>query len=183
MMAPTGEYFISSLLEKIYFINFASYYVSDFFWIRTTSDIKMLVFHHTITLFLIFSCAVVARPVLGMSIMVLHDWGDAFLYMGKIATYLQKQKWADFSFYTFAILFFYFRIFGLATVIWAMFKEPNNQTHHVKLYRAAETAVGFLYCCHIIWAYQILRVVYKILNKTSNPHDSRSDEGEKPKEN
>ena len=175
----TGDVFKCSILEKIYYIYFASYYFSDICWIHTSGDIKMLIFHHCFTITLITSCVIVARPVFGLSIMLLHDYGDSFLYLGKIATYLGKKKLADVSLVIFAVLFFWLRLFGCASIIYIIVTNNTKypQTHHVGLYYFADLTFCFLYCCHIIWGIDIIRAVVKVLKGSTGVHDTRSDKG------
>jgi hypothetical protein len=174
----TGEFFTCSVLEKIYYIYFASYYFSDIFWVHTSGDTKILIFHHICTIILIATCVIVARPVFGLSIMLLHDYGDAFLYLGKVATYIGKKTLADISLVIFAILFFWLRLFGCASIIYIIVKinKIYPQTHHVGLYYFADITFCFLYCCHIVWGIDIIRAVIKVF-KGSNVHDTRSDKG------
>lgn len=183
-MGPTGDYFVCSILEKIYFMYFASYYFSDVCWLHTSSDWRILIFHHFVTISLILTCVIVARPVLGLSIMLLHDWVDIFLYCGKIATYIHKQKWADGFLYVFAGSFFWLRLFGCATIIFNLARQPWVQPHHVALYRFSCSCFVGLYYCHIHWGVQIIKAVIKILKHTEVAHDTRSDDSEeapKPK--
>ena len=180
-MGPTGQYFVCSVFEKIYLFFFCSYYVSDICWIYTANDWKLIMFHHFVTLSLLSTCIMVARPVLGLSIMLLHDWVDIFLYLGKVGTYI-KSKFADYFFYMFAVAFFYLRLFGVLSILYRLYTQPYVQTHHVLLYRYSCSCLGGLYVCHIIWGKQIVAAVLKIFFKADKPHDTRSDGGEKKPE-
>ncbi|EAX91958.1 longevity assurance protein, putative [Trichomonas vaginalis G3] len=180
-LGQTGNAFQCSVLEKIYYIYFASYYVSDILWIRTTNDVVMLIFHHFFTLSLIFSCVIVARPVYGLCLMLLHDWGDTFLYLGKVLIYLGKPGYADYSLYFFGILFFWLRIFGVASILYTLYayNSENKQTLHPYLYYCADAMLAFLYCLHLIWGWDILLAVRRVFNKSIEAHDTRSDPGYK----
>lgn len=179
-LGQTGNVFTCSVLEKIYYVYFTSYYVSDVLWIKTTNDVKMLIFHHFFTLSLIFSCVIVARPVYGLSLMLLHDYGDTFLYFGKVCIYFGKKSIADVSLFIFAALFFWLRIFGVASIIYTLYAydKINVQTKLPYLYYYACSMLCFLYCLHLIWGFDILRALFKVLiTKSTNPHDTRSDQG------
>lgn len=178
----TGEKLICSNLEKIYFILFASYYISDILYIKTNNQIGIMIFHHFVTIGMIFCCVIVARPVLGLSVMLLHDCGDSFLYLGKVTNYLGLKSQADFLMVSFAISFFYLRIFGCATIIKLIFTEQLEQPHHKGLYLFARILFCGLYCCHIVWGYEIISSVIKILHGKEIIRDTRSNDGDK-KEN
>ena len=178
----TGDNIICSVFEKIYYFYFASYYISDVFWLHTSPNgIRLLIFHHIVTIGMIVCCAIVARPVLGFSIMVLHDWVDIFLYSGKISNYLGAKKISDVLMVIFAVLFFYLRLFGCATIIKVFFTEELEQPHHYRLYIFARILFCFLYVCHLLWAYQILSALKRIIFSGEKIRDTRSDEIKKPK--
>ena len=170
--------FMCTVLEKIYFFIFASYYISDVLWIKTTKDIPILIFHHSVTIGMIVLSVIVARPIIGMSIMLLHDIVDLFLYTGKITSYLEIKKLSNFSFITFAALFFYLRLFGCASIIYIIcFKDKTEQPHHYWGYVIARTLFCFLYCCHLLWGIQIVKAILKIF-KGDKIHDTRSDQAD-----
>ncbi|KAH0789878.1 longevity assurance protein [Histomonas meleagridis] len=173
----TGE-FVCSIFQKIYFYIFISYYISDIFWIRTTKDIPIMCIHHTVTLSMMLICIITARPAAGISIMVLHDIVDIFLYIGKIATYLGIKKISDSSLFVFAVTFFYLRLFNLATIIYTVITDKSEQPHHKTLYTVGRGLLCLLYCCHLVWGSQIVKAIQRIL-KGDRIHDTRSDDGVK----
>ena len=171
----TGD-FICSVFQKIYFYVFIGYYLSDVFWIHTTKDIPILCFHHTITLTMMITCILTARPVAGISIMVLHDIVDMFLYSGKIAGYLKIKPLSDTPLVIFATTFVYFRLFNLAIIIYTCATDKSEQYHNKVAYTLGRTFLCFLYCCHLIWGSQIARAVKKIIFQGDVIHDTRSGE-------
>ena len=173
----TGPAAVCSVFEKIYYFTFTSYYLSDILWLRTSPNgIKVLIFHHIMTCGMVYACGVVARPVIGFSIMLLHDWVDIFLYSGKITNYLGLKKASDVLMVIFAITFFYLRLFGCATILKIIFTEKLDQPHHYWTYLIARIFLGGLYLCHITWGLQILNALKKIFFKGDSIHDTRSDE-------
>jgi len=176
----TGDNCVCSLFEKIYYFYFVSYYLSDVFWISTTKDIKMLVFHHTITIVMVVCTAVCARPASGLSTMVLHDWSDIFLYSGKISSYLNWKKASDMLLLIFAGSFIYLRLFNVLVIVWAIFADPTPQPHHSKFWLFGRSLMFGLYMCHIIWGYQIIKALVNIF-KGDKIRDTRSDELKKSK--
>lgn len=176
-IACTGPKVVCSHLEKIYFFFFASYYLSDVFWISTTKDIKMLIAHHFVTITMITGCALVARPVGGLSIMLLHDWVDIFLYSGKVMNYIGLKLISDILMLCFAASFIYLRLFGCLTILITICTQQLEQPHHAKLYFIARCAFGGLYVCHCIWGYQIFCALKRIFFNKDSIHDTRSDKG------
>ena len=180
----TGDEFMCNVLEKIYYFYFASYYLSDVLWLHTSPNgIKILIFHHIVTNVLTVWLALVARPALCFSVMILHDWVDIFLYSGKVCNYIGAKKASDVFMILFAVSFFYLRIFGCGTVIKVYMTENEEQPHHYILYQCVRVVSTFLYVCHLIWASQILAAIKKIFFEGDAIHDTRSDEGKKVKTN
>jgi len=177
----TGPAAICSVFEKVYYFYFGAYYISDAFWISTTKDIKMLIVHHFLTGGMIVTLALVSRPVVTLSISLLHDWVDVFLYSGKIATYFQKQRLADFLLVLFALSFFYLRLFNCAAILFVGCTGEHPQPTHYYTYIISRVLFGFLYCCHLIWGYQIIKALQKVL-LGAKVHDTRSDDEKAKKE-
>lgn len=175
--AMTYPSFILTIFEKFYFMYFASYYISDLLWIRTTKDIPLLIFHHSVTIGLFYITIACQRPLFGLATMVLHDWADAFLYFGKITTYLKMRTLSDLSFVIFAILFFYLRLINFGKIIWAVwFHDVGEQTCTIFLYKFGKCMLIFLYCCHVIWSVKIFQAVLKVLSHGKEwIRDTRSD--------
>lgn len=174
----TGD-FVCSIFQKIYFYVFIGYYLSDVFWIRTTKDIPILCFHHTITLTMLITSILSARPVAGISIMVLHDIVDMFLYSGKIAGYLKIKPLSDTLLVLFATTFVYFRLFNLAIIIYVCTTDKSEQKHGKIPYTLGRVFLYFLYVCHLIWGSQIARAVKKIIFQGDVIHDTRSGDANK----
>jgi len=170
----SGDTMICSYFEKIYYFYFASYYFSDIFWLHTTKDFLVLLFHHLVSVSMIVICAVVCRPMIGLSIMLLHDWVDAFLYSGKIALYLQARSLSNVLMSIFAVLFFYLRIIQGAFILYILFTDNSPQERFPKLYLFGKVLFCFLYVCHLVWGVQIVNALRGIY-KGEKIHDTRSD--------
>lgn len=171
----TGDTVICSVFEKVYYLYFASYYLSDVFWIWTTKDVVMLVMHHIVSITMLVSCLFVARHMVGFCVMILSDWVDIFLYSGKVTNYLGYKKLSDLLMVCFATAFFYFRIFGCSLILKAVLTTHLEQPHHQWLWFAAKSAFVGLCCCNLIWEYQIIMALKRIFFNNDKIHDTRSD--------
>lgn len=170
----TGENVVCSVFEKIYYYVFSAYYFSDVLWIKTNKTYVIFTFHHIMTLGMLYVCILSARHVVGMSIMLLHDCVDVFLYVGKITSYLEIKKISDISFLIFAVSFLYLRLFGCLGIIYIIVTDEKPQPHHYWAYFIGRTFFCGLYCCHIIWGSQIIKALIKIF-QGDKIHDTRSD--------
>ena len=161
--------FISNF-EKIYYYYFGLYYLSDVFWISTTKDVLMLIVHHCLTIGWVVSFALLPLPPVCLTGGLLHDYVDVFLYSGKIASYFNIKIVSDTLLILFAISFFYLRILNCGSIYY-IGSISNTPQRHTLYFR---TLFTFLYCCHLIWGYQIVNAVRKIL-LGDKIHDTRSD--------
>jgi hypothetical protein len=179
--AQQTEPYVCSRIEKVYFFVFMSYYISDFPYIWTTSDVKMLIFHHIVSFALMFCAVRCGRPVITFSCNLLHDVVDVFLYLGKVLTYLNFKTLADISMLTFAATYFWLRLVNFATVIYSFwFLDVGEQRGHVWEYQACRVLVFGLLICHLIWFGLILKGLLKFATKGRQEiRDTRSDEGKK----
>lgn len=176
-----GETVVCSMFEKVYYYYFTAYYLSDIVYINTNKEKGILVFHHSVTLTLMYLSVIATRHVFMFCTMVLHDLVDVFLYIGKVASYLEIKKLSDIFLCIFAVSFFYLRIFVLGSFIYIYFTEPITQTHHHLVYTIGKILFCGLYCCHIIWGSIIIKAIIK-LTKGGTICDTRS-EGEIAKKN
>ncbi|OHT00586.1 longevity assurance protein [Tritrichomonas foetus] len=175
---PNG--FECTILEKIYYIQFTTYYVVDLFYIWTSNEPIMLIIHHFVCISMIFSCVLLKSPVVGPSIMLLHDLVDVPLYVGKILLYLGFNTAKDFALYSFAILCTWFRIINYPMIIYHCLKIAVNDPYMPILYRGTCCLLCVLYILHLIWQKKILDNVIEIIHG-AEAHDNRSDEIKKDK--
>ncbi|KAH0784946.1 longevity assurance protein [Histomonas meleagridis] len=166
-----------SVLEKIYFMMFACYYIADFFFIHTASEKYMMIVHHIVTLFMIFSCVYLDCPITGILIMLLHDIVDVPLYVGKILLYLGFKTPKDISLVIFAISCTFFRIINFPNMIKNAIKAAFVAQTHAVLYHITAYVLLILYGLHIIWEIKIFGNVVEVL-KGSSIHDNRSDKAQ-----
>lgn len=170
---PDG--FICTVFEKIYYIQFTAYYITDLLFIWTVREPVMFTIHHLVSIGMIFACVVLKSPVVGPSIMVLHDVVDIPLYVGKIFLYLGFDLLKDVSLVIFAIGCTWFRIVNYPIIIYHCLVRAFGQPEHPVLYRSTCVLLCILYCLHLIWEYKIGTNVYGII-KGQPIHDNRSDD-------
>ena len=169
-----------TVAEKIYYMLFTAYYVVDLFYTKTQSDPKMHVFHHFITLSLIFISIYIRTQVIGIVVMLSHDIVDCFLYLGKILIYTGHDVGKDVSLVLFALSCTWFRMINYP---WIVFYGWRNGFQELPDHHYAYFTEGFilfaLLGCHIFWFIEILQAVFRIFKEgTKAISDTRSDSGE-----
>ena len=171
------EGFSVTVFEKFYILHFLCYYIVDVYYLRTTNDFLTTAIHHVATLFLIFSSIYLQAPAVCVSIMVLHDIVDVPLYLGKIFTYIGYTRAKEVSLVTFAILCVYFRIINypiLCKEVMHNIYEPTILK--IGLYKFTCIFLWVLYACHLVWFYDILKAVARLIRKDPNAIcDNRSE--------
>lgn len=172
---PNG--FECSVFEKVYYILFTAYYIVDLFYMKTSSEPGMILIHHIVCLSMIFSCVVLKSPVVGPSIMLLHDAVDIPLYLGKILLYLGFGLAKDISLAIFAILCTWFRIINYPMIIYHCIQIACGNPEYPTLYRGTCALLCALYILHLIWEEKIMENVIEII-QGSPIHDNRSDKAE-----
>lgn len=180
----TDPGYVCSRMEKLYFFVFMGYYISDVPWIWTTSDVKMLLFHHVVSFSLMFCGIRSARPVITFSCNLLHDIVDVFLYTAKVMSYLNFKLLADVLLLTFAGFYFWLRLVNFGTIIYSFwFLDVGKQSGNVAEYQACRILVFGLLVCHVFWFGLILKGLVRMVGRGREEiRDTRSDEGKKRKE-
>ena len=169
---PNG--FELTVLEKIYYMLFFIYYSTDLFFVYTSSEPILLTFHHLVTLSEVANCVVLKSPVVGLSIMLLHDITDMPLYIGKVLIYLGSKHLKDVTLVIFAVACTYFRIINYPMIVYNVFIVGKNTEIYPALYHFEEKFLLVLYLMHIFWEYKIFQNIVGVL-KGQKIHDNRSD--------
>ena len=173
----TPDGFQVTVLEKIYYLLFLTYYIVDFFFLGSTTQPNMFRMHHILTANEIIVCIILKAPVTGLTIMVLHDVSDWPLYTGKVLLYCGLKYIKDFVFLLFPLGWAYFRLFNFPIVVYNVIQVGIDTEIHPYLYKFEEVFLVILYVMHCIWAYQIGTNIYEII--IGKPiHDNRSDDSE-----
>jgi hypothetical protein len=169
---PDG--FVLTVLEKLYFYIFFCYYVVDFFFIWTGSEPYVYLVHHIVTLSEVACCVVLQSPVVGLSIMLLHDITDIPLYLAKFCVYIGVNSLAQVFLAIFVISTTYFRIFNYPAIVYLVYQVGWVTEIHQTLYRFQTVGLCVLYGMHLMWEAKIVKVAYRTI-VGGTVADSRSD--------
>jgi hypothetical protein len=169
---PDG--FIVSVFEKIYFFVFLSYYAVDFLFLWTASEKVVMFTHHVVTLSEVICCVILQSPVVGLSIMLLHDVTDVPLYFGKFMVYLGQNSIAEIGLAIFAISVTYFRIVNFPIIVYLVYVVGWYTDLHQTLMRFQTGCLCVLYVLHIMWECKIVGIVYRTV-LGGKVKDSRSE--------
>jgi hypothetical protein len=169
---PNG--FECTVLEKIYYMLFAAYYIVDLGYVWTVNEPKLILLHHFLTLSMVFACVVLRSAVTGLSIMLLHDLVDLPLYLGKVLLYLGFSRSKDFCLWLFVILCTWLRIINFPFIIKICIQVSISAHFHRTVYRVSCGFLCALYGLHLIWQWKILTNIWGII-KGQAVHDNRSD--------
>lgn len=168
------------LLEKIYYFMFTAYYIVDAFFIWTGNGTTVMIIHHVATLSMIVMSFLCNGHNIGITIMILHDWVDVPLYIGKVASYVKGwNKIADAGLVTMAIMYTWFRMINLPFVAYhtwhaALFKPVHV---HLNLFYIAASILFVLLFCHVYWYWKIIKGAIRMFKK-GEVVDTRSAEAE-----
>jgi hypothetical protein len=123
---------------------------------------------------MISSCVVLKSPVVGLSIMLLHDFVDVPLYVGKVLLYLGFRRIKDAFLYSFVISYYWFRIINYPTIVYHCIQTGRGEPENPVLYRGTCVLLVVLYILHVVWAAKVARNVWGVIRGQA-PHDDRSD--------
>lgn len=169
---PNG--FELTVFEKIYYIVFFTYYSVDVFFVYTTREPYLMILHHFVTLSEIVHCVYLQSPVVGLSIMLLHDITDTPLYMGKVLLYCRSKYLKDYCLVIFGISCTYFRIINYPMIVYNVFQVGYGTLIHPTVYYIEESFLVVLYLMHVYWEYKIFTNVVEVF-RGKPIHDNRSD--------
>jgi hypothetical protein len=173
-LSQRSDGFVCSIFEKVYYLLFTAYYIVDFWYTHTVSEPTVYKVHHFVCVAMIFACVVLKSPVVGPSIMLLHDAVDIPLYLGKILLYLGFGLSKDIALVAFVLLCTWFRIINFPIIIYHCLQQARRGAEHQALYNATCGLLCAMYALHIVWEVKILRNVIGVL-RGGGIHDDRSD--------
>jgi hypothetical protein len=174
LMVQNPDGFELSLFEKVYFLLFFAYYIVDIFFVYTSSEPILLLFHHIITISEVGACVLLQSPVVALSIMLLHDLTDTPLYIGKFFIYIDVQIVPTVLLGFFALAVTHFRIINYPIIVWHVWAVGLGTNIWPKLYYFESSCLVGLYLMHIFWEYKIIQAIFLALGK-KEVQDQRSD--------
>ena len=150
-------------LEKMYFTLFAAYYLVDVAFLWTNSDGFVMVCHHFATISMIGLCVSLHMQAAGICVMLLHDFVDVPLYVGKICIYLRCKNAQDIALVTMAVLYTVLRMGNYPLIVYHVVRNAlTGEVCSPRLYGVAVALLFVLLCCHIHWFTKIVNGVVKI---------------------
>jgi len=163
---------ISSLMHHYYQIELGCY-LHQLYWTEIVrSDWLEMTIHHIITITLIVASYLTNFTRIGCSILVLHDFADIFLEVGKCFNYMSKvkslkvfaQPITDTCFVLFALSFAVTRlyIYPRFLVYSLVYEAPAILGMWSGYWLFATMLVG-LQCLHVFWFALILNMAWKLL--------------------
>lgn len=166
-------------LAPFYFAETA-FYVQAFIVSVTTeryrTDFAVIVLHHVVTLLLLVGSWVCGFHRIGLTVCVVQDIGDVFLYFCKFFHYTCDNRVLHaIGFSVMAVVFFATRVVILAVIVWSCFAEPEQ---YMQVSLAAEVlrwSMAILLVMQCFWFVMILKVAKGLLltRKVLDPvHDS-----------
>lgn len=185
-------------IQTMYFLQMAFYLHSIYGTLHMDAwrkDSIMMLFHHGITIALLYLSYCMRYHKMGSLVLFLHDVSDVFLELTKINVYMKSRghgyhKWSD-HLATLAFIFF--------TLSWAwcrLYWYPLKVIHstnwgaylyHVnkdpKMYLVLNSMLVLLQLLHIYWFYFILLTLYKIMTgQVESVEDHREYDLDHPEE-
>lgn len=179
MFAQTPDGFRCTGWEKLYYFVFCAYYAVDVLFLFTTpKDLFFMGLHHAITVGMIGLSVVVRVPVIGLVIMLLHDFVDVPIYLGKVLTYMKVRILKDIALLSFGVFLVYFRLINLPQVIYHCWKNTATTTFKTNLYIFNWSMLIVLMICHLHWFHKTVQAIIKVIKVGEKAiTDPRSDEG------
>jgi hypothetical protein len=153
---------------------FTAYDLVDFFYTYMLSEPTVYKIHHIVCVAMILACVLLKSPVVGHSIMLLHNAVDIPLYCGKILLYLGFGLPKTICLVTFVVLCTWFRIINFPIIVYHCFQQAKRGADHQALYNATCGLLCPMYALHLILEAKIIRNVVRVL-KGAKVHDDRSD--------
>lgn len=142
------------------------------------SDFLQMVVHHAVTIFLFVMSFDLGVRNLGVTVVVLHDFSDIFLYAAKAFHYLLADTAANVAFATLAVTFAAARLAYFPTIIYTWYSLgsgiESDLLPPVKLY-SVTASLCLLLCLHVFWFRLIMIVIRRSLSAGKVEGDIRSE--------
>jgi len=146
------------------------------------SDYWPLLFHHVVTILLIYVSYNLGFYRIGLLVLVIHDTNDVFLEIGKSYVYRKNDFMIKLTFATMMISWVITRltIFPFMIIKSTMYETLEFIPWDIAvrlLYYEFNIALSFLLCLHIYWFGLMIRILIRLVT-TKEIKDIREKEGE-----
>lgn len=184
------------LYFKVYYLGQAAYWLQQFVILvlqleKPRKDYYELVFHHIVSIALIWNSYRFHFTWMGLQIFITMDVSDFFLGLSKTLNYIGLPLSEPF-FLVFVFVWIYLRHYINLKILWSVlteFKtvgpwELNWITQQYKCYISQPivfTLIGALQLVNLFWLFFVLRIAYRFL-KGEAPKDDRSDSEDEDEE-
>jgi hypothetical protein len=106
--------------------------------------------------------------------MLLHDFVDIPLYIGKVLLYLGFTTLKDVFLFCFVGAYAWFRMTNYGLIVYHCLQTARGEPEMPVLYKATCVLLCALYVLHMVWAAKICRNLWGIV-EGQEAHDDRSD--------
>lgn len=157
------------------------YYILLLFYLFLEDKLKdfyQMLFHHIITIILIYFSLYFHHHRIGMIVFYIHDIVDFFLYFAKTIHHLNDTKYDYIIFLLFALTFFIFRILYFPIkILWPIFNTPeySMKKYSFNEYTLLSLSLLILYSLHIIWFESIIKLfISSFYTSIKDPREGES---------
>lgn len=188
----TNDYF-----SKIFYLGQASFWTQQACVLvlqleKPRKDFKELVFHHIITLALIWLSYVFHFTKMGLAVYITMDISDFFLALSKTFNYLDSALAAP-LFFLFVVSWIYLRHYVNIKILWSVLTEfrtigdytLNFATQQYKCWISQPIVFALIFALQLVnlyWFFLILRVLYRIVFKGIQKDERSDSESEEEEE-
>ena len=158
---------------------------------KPRKDYKELVFHHIVTLLLIWSSYVFHFTKIGLLIYITMDVSDFFLSSSQTLNYLDSPL-VPVVFFTFIVVWIYLRHFINIKILWSVLTQFRTEGDYVLNFATQQykcwislpivfVLILALQLVNLLWLFLILRILYRLVWKgiqKDERSESESDESE-----
>lgn len=165
---------------------------------KPRKDYKELVFHHIVTLLLIWSSYVFHFTKMGLAIYITMDVSDFFLSLSKTLNYL-NSVFTPFVFGLFVFFWIYLRHVVNIRILWSVLTEFRHEGNYVLNFATQQykcwislpivfVLIAALQLVNLYWLFLILRILYRLIwqgiqkDERSDSDSDESAENEESKE-
>jgi hypothetical protein len=139
-------------------------------------DFKEMIIHHIATISLMAMSWSANMVRVGTLVLCVHDAVDYIMEGAKLAKYCRYNKFCDFLFVVFTVVWFLTRLLIYSfRILWSTLFEATTIVGMAQIYYAYNALLCTLQVLHIFWFFTIMRMAYYYVIKGQVEKDGRSD--------
>ncbi|CAI4056656.1 hypothetical protein SKDZ_03G0920 [Saccharomyces kudriavzevii ZP591] len=182
------------LLLKVFYLGQAAFWAQQACILvlqleKPRKDHKELIFHHIVTLLLIWSSYVFHFTKMGLPVFITMDVSDFLFSLSKTLNYLDSNL-ASPTFFIFVMTWIYLRHYINLRILWSVLTQFRTEGNYVLNFATQQykcwislpivfVLIGALQLVNLYWLFLIFRVLFRIIWKgvaKDDRSDSESDE-------